>query len=54
MVDRLSGFDGQGTVEKECGQRHLGRADNAFLEASMNQVNPASRVAGRFANKYKP
>ena len=31
MVNRLSGFDCQGAMEKRCGEGHLGRADDAFL-----------------------
>ena len=30
-LDRLSGFDGPGTMEKGCGQGRLGRADDAFF-----------------------
>ena len=55
MVDRLSGFDGQGTMEKRCGQGHLGRADDAFLgikhEPSERwRINTGQGVAGKVEN----
>ena len=41
MVDRLSGFDGQGTMEERCGQGHLGRADDAFLGIKHEPSEPS-------------
>ena len=31
MVDRLSGFDCEGAMEKGCGEGDLGRTNDAFL-----------------------
>ena len=40
--------------KKDAGRGTLGVPMMPFWESSMNQVNPASRVAGRLTNKYRP
>ena len=40
--------------KKDVGRGTLGVPTMPFWESSMNQVNPASRVAGRLTNKYRP
>ena len=40
--------------KKDAGRGTLGVPMMPFWQSSMNQVNPASRVAGRLTNKYGP
>ena len=40
--------------KKDAGRGTLGVPMMPFWESSMNQVNPALRVAGRLTNKYRP
>ena len=51
MVDRLSGFDRHGTMEKRRGQGHLGRADDTFLGIKHEPSEP-SLEGGWEIDKY--